>query len=56
MLEVFQSGFKANHSTESALLKVLNDIFLLNDSSHSVILILLDLTVAFDTIDHEILV
>ncbi len=50
-LEVIQSGFKANHSTESTLLKVLNDIFLFSDSGHSVVLLLLDLTTAFDTID-----
>ncbi len=39
----------------SALLKVLNDILLLSDSGHSVVLMLLDLTAAFDTIDHGIL-
>lgn len=42
------------HSTESALLKVFNDIFLATDSGDSVILVLLDLTAAFDTLDHEI--
>ncbi len=55
VLESFQSGFKVYHSTESALLKVLNDILLLSDSGHSVVLMLLDLTAAFDTIDHGIL-
>lgn len=45
--EIFQSGFKSAHSTESALLRVLNDIYLSTDSGDSVILILLDLSAAF---------
>ncbi|XDV35971.1 hypothetical protein PO909_005829 [Leuciscus waleckii] len=55
-LEMFQSGFKIKHNTESALLRVLNDIFLFRDSGHSVVLLLLDLTSAFDTIDHGVLI
>lgn len=51
----FQSGFRTNHSTESALLRVLNYILLSLDSGDSVILILLDLRAAFDTVDHRIL-
>ncbi len=55
ILEVFQSGFKTLHSTESALLRVFNYIFLATDSGDCVILVLLDLTAAFDTVDHELL-
>ncbi len=55
-LEVFQSGFKTKHSTESTLLRVLNYIVLFSDSGHSVVLLLLDLTAAFNTIDHEVLI
>uniref|UniRef100_A0A8C6MHV2 Reverse transcriptase domain-containing protein n=1 Tax=Nothobranchius furzeri TaxID=105023 RepID=A0A8C6MHV2_NOTFU len=54
--ELFQSGFEPFHSTESALLKVLDDILLANDSGDAVVLLLLDLTSAFDTIDHSILI
>jgi len=43
-----------NHSTESALLRVLNDTALIVDSGNSVILVLLDLSAAFDTVDHDI--
>ena len=56
VLEVFQSGFKSLHSTESALIRVFNDILLANDSGEHVILVLLDLTAAFDTVDHNTLV
>ncbi len=52
IFETFQSGFKPLHSTESALLRVLNDTLLATDSGDHVILILLDLTSAFDTVDH----
>uniref|UniRef100_A0A8C6L5A4 Reverse transcriptase domain-containing protein n=1 Tax=Nothobranchius furzeri TaxID=105023 RepID=A0A8C6L5A4_NOTFU len=53
--ETFQSGFKAFHSMETALIKVLNDIMLETDRGNPVLLALLDLTAAFDTVDHEVL-
>ncbi|TKS65251.1 RNA-directed DNA polymerase from mobile element jockey [Collichthys lucidus] len=55
LLEPFQYGFRPQYSTETALLKVTNDILLSADSGHLTILILLDLTAAFDTINHTIL-
>ena len=55
ILEKFQSGFRAGHSTESALLKVLNDLLLIADSRRSGALILLDISAAFDTIHHPTL-
>ncbi len=54
--EVFQSGFKKHHSTETVLLKVFNDICLATDQGNMTALLLLDLTAAFDTIDHHILI
>ncbi len=54
--EVFQSGFKKNYSTKTALVKVLNDILLTLDAAKSAVLVLLDLKVAFDTIDHSVFI
>ena len=53
--ERFQSAYKSFHSTETALVKVHNDIVTAIDNQQQVILVLLDLSAAFDTIDHKIL-
>ena len=49
---MFQSAHRTNHSTETALIRVYNDIALSIDSRKSVVLVLLDLSAAFDTVDH----
>ena len=56
LLEDFQSAYKCYHSSETALVRVHNDILKAVDDNSSVILLLLDLSAAFDTVDHTILV
>ena len=53
--EIFQSAYKSFHGTEASLLRVENDILQSLDKKESVILVLLDLSAAFDTIGHDIL-
>ena len=50
-----QSAYRKHQSTESALLKVHNDIIISMDQGEVTALTLLDLSAAFDTIDHAIL-
>ena len=52
----FQSAYRAKHSTETALLKVQSDILSALDNERACVLVLLDLSSAFDVIDHGILV
>ena len=49
------SLFRDEHSTETALIKVQNDILSALDTGSSAILLMLDLSAAFDTIDNDIL-
>ena len=53
--EIFQSAYKVGHSTESALLRVHNEVLRALDDGKCVTLVLLDLSAAFDTVDHGIL-
>ena len=56
LLEPFQSAYWKWHSTGTALLRVVNDLLQASDTGHVSILSLIDLSAAFDTIDHGILI
>lgn len=51
----FNPGLGLTTALESALLKVHNDIAFSVDTKCPVALVLLDLTAAFDTVDHTVL-
>lgn len=55
LLYRFQSGFRRHHSTTSAMIAITDDIRFNIDKKCATILVLLDFTKAFDTIDHNIL-
>ena len=54
-LEDLQSAYRSGHSTESALLKVKTDLLDAMDKQRMTCLVLLDLSAAFDTVSHQLL-
>ena len=51
----YQSACRKFHSSETAILRVQNDILVSLDFGHSTALLFLDFSAAFNTIDHNIL-
>ena len=56
LFPLLQSAYRKHHSTETALLRVLDGILMSLDHREDVVLVMLDLSAAFDTLDHEILI
>ena len=54
LMEIFQSAYKEFHNTETALVRIFNDLLHSADSGN--VLPLLDLSAAFDTIDQRIFI
>ena len=52
LMEPLQSAYKSCHSTETALLKVKADILKAMDNQEVTCLVVLDLSAAFDTVEH----
>jgi len=55
LLPPLQSAYRRHHSTAIVMLKVLTDVFLAADCQRVTLLALLDLSAAFDCVDHDIL-
>ena len=55
LIDKFQSAYKPGHITETVLIRIVNDILHAIDNGNLSLLTLLDLSAAFDTIDHSIL-
>lgn len=49
-----QSAYRKFHSTETAMLRIQNDLLKAVDQHQEAVLVLLDFSAAFDTIDHDI--
>ena len=47
-----QSGYKKNHSTETVLITIVNDLLVASDQNSAKVVMLLDLSATFDTVDH----
>ena len=50
-----QSAYKKNFSTETLLVRIWNDLLVASDEKSATVVMMLDLSAAFDTVDHDLL-
>ena len=56
LLDIFQSTYQQRHSTETALVHIQNEHLNSVDRKKGVLTVLLDMSAAFDTVDHSMLI
>ena len=54
LLDIYQSGYRMYHPTETVLLKITNDILMNQNEQCSTALVAIDLSAAFDLVNHSI--
>ena len=50
-----QSAYKKHHSTETLLVRIWNDLLVASEEKSATVVMMLDLSAAFDTVDHDLL-
>jgi hypothetical protein len=55
MITQYQSGFRGNHSTSSTLLRIATDLLIASEEKYVSVLLSLDFSKAFDSVDHWLL-
>ena len=55
LLPNYQSAYRPNHSCETSLLKIINDMLWAMERKNVTAMVVMDLSAAFDTVDHDIL-
>ena len=56
LLPIYQSAYRQFHSCETALVKMTNDLLWAIENKNSTVLVHIDLSVAFDMVNHSILI
>ena len=52
----YQLAYRAYHSSETALIKIINDILWIMENKQITILVAIDLSAAFHAVDHQVMI